>query len=201
MAWARQAASRSFLLFFLVVALATCGDARIFRQPVLGRLLPFPGRLRCVLRADLSSNEVLSSTLGGDAGANADLWIRLYWFQNQLNAHVHFNGHDLTGQLPPTNQSINLGFKGQNGPVVWKIEGTWTVQNPTQIELDRWIMGTRRTMVPGTSMTFQQLIHKIDKNPTKFYGTISTDSYPSGAVRGQFIRGFPNMLLPVPRCN
>ncbi|GJP80583.1 hypothetical protein CLOP_g10785, partial [Closterium sp. NIES-67] len=106
----------------------------------------------------------------------------------------------LTGQLPPNNQSINLGFRGANGPVVWNIEGSWTVQDPTQIELDRWIMGVRRTVVPGTSMTFMQMIHRIDKNPAKFYGTISTDSFPDGAVRGQFIRGFPNMLWPVPRC-
>lgn len=192
---------RGFALIILALAL-TCGvDARIRQRPgIVGRALPFPGKLRCVLRADLDPDNVLSSSLGGDPTSDGDLWMRVYWFQGQINVHLHFNGHDLSGELPPLNQTINLGHRGGVGKVLWDIAGMWTVENTEQIELDRWIMNAQSSMIPGTRSTVYNLIKRIDRNPAAYYGTVQTTDYPDGAMRGQFIRGWPNMAYPNPRC-
>eukprot|EP00475_Leptophrys_vorax_P007326 TRINITY_DN1463_c0_g1_i5.p1 TRINITY_DN1463_c0_g1~~TRINITY_DN1463_c0_g1_i5.p1 ORF type:complete len:141 (-),score=2.60 TRINITY_DN1463_c0_g1_i5:257-679(-) len=121
-------------------------------------------------------------------------------FQGQINVHLHFNGHDLSGELPPLNQTINTGPRGTIGQTLWNIAGMWTVENPAQIELDRWIMNAQGTLVPGTQMSVYQLIKRIDRTPNMYYATINTPDFPEGAMRGQFIRAWPNVAFPNPRC-
>ena len=92
--------------------------------------------------------------------------------------------------------SITVGTAasaGKSGPTVmslnnlpWRVAvapGLGTVQQTTY-----WVMNAGNVMAPGGNTTVAQLVSNMGQNAGRFYMQINTNSAPSGAVKGGFVR-------------
>ncbi|CAI5494502.1 unnamed protein product [Closterium sp. Naga37s-1] len=101
--------------------------------------VPFPGVPRCTLIANLKPNKVLSSNLGGDAGAYGYFRILVFQQGSKINIKLHFDIESLTAPLPPTGQTLYDGRRGSTGTLVWRLPNPWTLDDPNELKVDTWI--------------------------------------------------------------
>ncbi|CAI5968521.1 unnamed protein product [Closterium sp. NIES-64] len=153
----------------------------------------FPGTLRCILRANLAANGVVGTK--GAANSQGTLDIYVYSFRNHINVRVILFSYGLDANAKPLNQTINFGPKGLNGGWLWNVTGTWVPQSDTQMQLDSWFTQAKGKRPLGAYKSVYKMVKMIDRMPKMYYATVTTDAFPEGAIRGQFSRHFPKLLV------
>ncbi|CAI5968515.1 unnamed protein product [Closterium sp. NIES-64] len=182
---------------FLVMSLAAAAHAQS-----LAAFLPFPGLPRCVLIAGLEPNKVLKYHPLGDIGATGTLRISVFQMQGKINLKFKVDSTSLSGPLPPRNITLfDARSGGATGLPIFGLNGKWT-STPTasQVSLRTWIMDAGNKFPPGSTVSYYDLVKQVDLSPRSFFGSVTTERYKWGAVRGTFQRGAVNMLVPVPMC-
>ncbi|GJP55191.1 hypothetical protein CLOM_g14168 [Closterium sp. NIES-68] len=192
---------RDFLLSgLLVLSLVVVAHAQVGNG--LAAFVPFPGVPRCVLLAGLQPNKVLKYHPLGDIGATGTMRISVFQMQGKINLKFKVDSSLLSGPLPPRNITVfDSRSGGATGFPLFGVNGKWTSSPTTStVALRTWILDAANKYPPGSTISYYNLVKQVDLSPRSFFGSITTERYKWGALRGTFQRGAVNMFSPVPLC-
>ncbi|GJP80581.1 hypothetical protein CLOP_g10784 [Closterium sp. NIES-67] len=142
----------------------------------------------------MAAGHVVAATKAA-ADTQGTLDIYVYSFRNRINVRVILFSYGLDVNSKPLNQTINFGPKGLNGGWLWNVTGTWVPQSDIQMQLDSWFAQAKRTRPLAAYKNVYKMVKMIDRMPKMYYATVNTEAFPEGAVRGQFSRHFPKLMV------
>ncbi|CAI7866446.1 unnamed protein product [Closterium sp. NIES-53] len=188
--------------FLLLLSFVVASQAQGFGGSGISAFVPFPGVQKCVLVSGMKPNKILQYHPLGDIRANGNLRITVYQMQGRINLKLKLDADYLTGALPPNNITVyDSRSGGALGLPVFGVTGRWQA-NPAhgEVLLRTWILDASNKYPPGSTLSYYDLIRQIDLSPRSFFASLTTERYKWGALRGRFIRGAVNMMIPVPVC-